>query len=165
MHVALYPPDFKITRDGNFELLGGPVGTLDFCNQHTQARVDKALRVLSALGELPDPQVALQLLRHCGGFCKMVYSIRAVPASYHADALRTFDAHVRSCFEQFTCLHPDEEQWTQATLSPASGGLGLKSLAKHSHAAYLASRSSCFELCKQLDPARTFQSVDDGSEP
>ena len=162
--VSLFPPDFKVVRDGNFELLGGPIGSPAFCNQHTQARVDKALPLLRALGELPDPQVALQLLRHCAGFCKMVYSIRAVPASFHAEALRSFDAHVRTCFEQFSCLHPDDEQWTQATLSTASGGLGLRSLAKHCHAAFLASRRSCFELCQQLDPAHTLQSGD-GTDP
>ena len=96
----------------------------------------------------------------------MVYSIRVVPASFHAEALQTFDAAVRSCFEQFTCLHPDDEQWTQATLGTASGGLGLRSLVDHSNAAFLASRSSCLELCKQLDPRHTFQGeTDDGPTP
>ena len=114
--ASLFPSDFKITRDGNFKLLGGPIGSPEFCNVHTQARVHKALPILAALGELPDPQIALQLLRHCASFCKMVYSIRVAPASYHAGALDAFDTAVRSCFEQFTALHPDEEQWRQATV-------------------------------------------------
>jgi hypothetical protein len=151
--VGLFPSDFKVVRDGNFELLGGPIGSPAFCNQHTQARVDKATRVLDALGEVPDPQVALQLLRRCAGFSKMVYSIRAVPPTLHSSALQDFDAKIRACFEQFTCLHPDDEQWAQATLSTDSGGLGLRSLAQHSHAAFLASRSNCVDLCKQLDEA------------
>ena len=162
--VTHFPSDFKVVRDGNFELLGGPVGSPEFCNAHTQARVTKALGVLTALGEVPDPQVALKLLRSCAGFSKMVYSMRVVPASFHADALQTFDAKVRACFEQFTCLHPDDEQWAQANLSTDSGGLGLRSLAQHSSAAFLASRSSCVELCQQLDPSHTFQSTD-GLEP
>jgi len=162
--VSLFPADFKVIRDGNFELLGGPIGSPDFCNQHTQARVNKAVTLLEALGELPDPQVALQLLRHCAGFCKMVFSIRAVPASFHAAALHTFDDEVRACFEHLSSLHPDDEQWTQATLSTTSGGLGLRSLAQHCHAAFLASRRSCFELCQQLDPSHTYQSGD-GSDP
>ena len=162
--VSLFPPDFKVIRDGNFELLGGPIGSADFCNQHTQARVKEATPLLEALGELPDPQVALKLLRHCAGFCKMVFSIRAVPASFHAEALHAFDAQVRACFEQFTCLYPDDEQWMQATLPTASGGLGLRSIAKHSHAAFLASRRSCFELCQELDPSHSLLSGD-GSEP
>jgi hypothetical protein len=157
--VAAFPADFKVVRDGNFELLGGPIGSSAFCNQHTQMRVDKAVRLLEALGELPDPQVALQLLRRCAAFSKMVYSARVVPASYHADALQAFDASVRACFEQFTCLHPDEDQWTQATLTTDSGGLGLRSLAKHSNAAYLASRRSCLALCRELDPDHTYEST------
>ena len=145
--VSLFPSDFKVIRDGNFELLGAPIGSPEYCNSHTQARVTKALRVLRVLGEVPDPQVALQLLRRCAAFGKMVFSIRAVPASFHAEALVAFDTHVRNCFEQFTCLHPDDEQWAQATLPTDSGGLGLRSLVKHSRAAFLASRSRCFDLC------------------
>ena len=78
------------------------MGSAEFCNSHTQERVNKALRLLSALGELPDPQVALQLLRKCAGFSKMVFSLRVVPASYHSDAVNTFDASVRACIEQFS---------------------------------------------------------------
>ena len=85
--VSHFPDDFKVVRDGNFELLGGPVGSRDFCNQHTHGRVTKALRVPTALGEVSDPQVALQLLRRCASFSKMVYSIRAILASFHAEAL------------------------------------------------------------------------------
>ncbi len=132
------------------------MGTLQYCNQHTQARVTKALRVLKALGEVPDPQVALQLLRRCAGFSKMVYSIRVVPASFHTDALQTFETQVRACFDQFTCLHPDEDQWTQATLCAESGGLGLRALSKHCHAAYLASRGSCFGTLQATRPGSHF---------
>ena len=42
LDVSKFPPDFKVVRDGDFELLGGPIGSPAFCNQHTQARVDKA---------------------------------------------------------------------------------------------------------------------------
>ena len=90
----------------------------------------------------------------------MVFSIRVVPASYHTEALRSFDAQVRAAFEQFTCLQPDDEQWAQATLSTNGGGLGLRSLTTHSQAAFLASRSSCLNLCRELDPAHVFHSSD-----
>ena len=163
--VPPFPSDFKVTRDGDFELLGGPVGSREFCNQHTQERVDKALRILQALGEVPDPQVALQLLRRCAGFSKMVYSIRVVPPSFHTEALQSFDNHVRACFEEFTTLHPDQEQWSQATLPTSFGGLGLKSLIAHCHAAFMASRINCYKLCKELDPAHEYQSFDGDSAP
>ena len=162
--IGLFPSDFKVIRDGDFELLGGPIGSPEFCNSHTQQRVDKATCVLQALGEVPDPQIALKLLRSCASFCKLLYSIRVVPSHFHAQALHGFDAQVRACFEQFTCLHPEGDHWTQATLPTSSGGLGLRSVAQHSNAAFLASRTSCYELCRELDPAHTLQSTD-GSVP
>ena len=148
----MHPSDFKIVRGKNFELLGGPVGDAAFCDQHTQARVTKACKLLQALGELPDPQVALRLLRHCAGFAKMVFSTRVVPPSKHHNAAVAFDAAVRDCFERFSCLHPHAEQWLQTALSTESAGLGLRSMASHAGAAFLASRSACAPLCQEIDP-------------
>ena len=94
----------------------------------------------------------------------MVYSARGVPrASMQRPA---FDAHVRTCLENFTCLHPDDCQWTQACFPTSLGGLGLRSLSKHSTAAFLASRTSCYKLCQELDPAHVlFSPSDSGRAP
>ena len=70
---TLFHNDVTFKPSGEFELLGGPIGSQDFCNSHTQDRVVKATKLLSALGELPDPQVALLLLRHCASFGKLVF--------------------------------------------------------------------------------------------
>ena len=72
---TLFPGDVTFRSDGNFELLGGPIGSDAFCNSHTQKRVDTAVDILTALGELPDPQMALTLLRQCAAFRKLVYSL------------------------------------------------------------------------------------------
>eukprot|EP00973_Karenia_brevis_P032028 4419868-Karenia_brevis.AAC.1 len=53
---SLFPPDMIIREDGNFELLGGPIGSTSYCNDHTEERVTKATRLLKQLGEVPDPQ-------------------------------------------------------------------------------------------------------------
>ena len=52
--TSCFPNDFKIIRDGNFELLGGPVGSPEFCNKHTQDRVGKApaKELVHKLGQL-----------------------------------------------------------------------------------------------------------------
>ena len=72
-HVsAAFPQNFIKRPSGNFELLGGPVRDEDYCNTHTRERVVKACKLLTAIGELPDPQVALLLLRHCASFGKLV---------------------------------------------------------------------------------------------
>ena len=60
--------------------------------------------LLKALGEVPDPAVALLLLRHCASFGKLVFSTRTVPHTRHATALRVFDDAVFNCAETFLSL-------------------------------------------------------------
>ena len=105
-----FPAGLKVVRDANVELLGGPIGVPELCDQRMQGRVTKALRVLQALGKVPGPQMSFQLLRRCAAFSKIVFSLRVVPASFHSEAPATFDAQVRACLEQFTFLHPDGDQ-------------------------------------------------------
>ncbi|CAL4067969.1 unnamed protein product [Meganyctiphanes norvegica] len=150
IYKNLFPVDVKYKEDGNFELLGGPIGSSSFCNDHTSNRVEKAMEVLKALGELPDPQVALILLRHCAAFSKLVYSLRIVPHQKHSSALHNFDPTIQDCVETFLGCFFSETEWTLATLSTRMGGLGLRSTALHS-SAYLASQVACHELCSQLD--------------
>ena len=148
---TLFPPDISYMEDGNFEFLGGPIGSNNFCNSHTSSRVEKAQEVLAALGELPDPQVALTLLRHCSSFSKLVYSLRVVPFQKHKQALQDFDIAIQDCVESFLGCSFSEAEWTLATLSTKMGGLGLRSTELHSSAAYLASQVACHKHCLQLD--------------
>ena len=104
------------------------------------------------MGELPDPQVALALLRHCASFGKLVYSLRVVPHRKHKEALRSFDSAVRDCMESFLCCSLSDSEWSLASLSTKMGGLGIRNTEQHSPAAFLASQSACRELCKKLDP-------------
>ena len=161
--TAAFPADIKWVREGNFELLGGPVGTVEYCEEHTRARVQKAQHILKAIGDMHDPQVALLLLRYCASFSKLVYSTRIVAPDAHASSLREFDAAVRDCFESFTCLRPSGQAWELGSLSTRQGGLGLRSAAKHSTAAFLASASSCYNLCRALDPSFEWVFSADGS--
>ncbi len=154
-----FPGDMIVRGDGNFELLGGPIGTPEFCNNHTQERVDKACKLLKELGELPDPQVALLLLRYCASFGKLVYSTRVVPHHHHASALSNFDQEVHTCLETFLSANFSQDEWTLATLSSKLGGLGLRSARRHSCAAFLASRTACQTLCQDLDPNHTLDAA------
>lgn len=147
----LFPADMMYKSDANFELLGGPVGCADFCNEHTKERVDKATKLLKKLGEVPDPMVALLLLRHCASFGKLVYSARLVPHLHHATALASFDTAVRECFESFMCTSFDSSAWALSTLSTQLSGLGLRQVSEHSCASFLASTAASVHLCQQLD--------------
>ena len=126
------------------------MGLKFFCNNHTQERVNQAKEVLSALGELPDPQVALILLRHCASFSKLVYSLRVVPHHKHKKALQDFDSAIRDCIELFLCCSFTDPEWSLANLSTKMGGLGLRSSEHHSPAAYISSQVAWQDICKNL---------------
>ncbi|KAL5488770.1 hypothetical protein EMCRGX_G017763 [Ephydatia muelleri] len=117
--LSSYPPEMKVSRVPNLEILGAPIEV-----------------------GAEDPQVAFLLLRQCAAFCKLVHLARSTPPSYVADGLALFDKDVRQCFSECTALDTSDIDWMQAQLSLSRGGLGLRSLSCHSVAAYLASLSS-----------------------
>ena len=77
-----------------------------------------------------DPQVALLLLRQCAGYCKLVHLACSTSPSLISD---------RRCFSKCIGIDTADIEWLQVQLSLGRGGLGLRSLALHSPAAYLAS--------------------------
>ena len=58
----LFPDRLEVQWDGNFELLGSPIGDAAHCRKHTSERVGEACRILEALGEVPGLQVAKMIL-------------------------------------------------------------------------------------------------------
>ena len=148
-----FPSELCSQSDGNFELLGCPIGDDAFCRVHTTKRVAKACNLLKALGEVPDPAVALILLRHCASFGKLVFSTRLVPHTCHASALHEFDSAVFDCLESFLSVSLSPEDRKLASLSTSLGGLGLRQASRHCPGAYLASSLSSQTLCRKLDPA------------
>ena len=89
-----------------------------------------------------DPQVAFTLLRVCGSFCRLAHIARSTPPSLSSDPLQIFDMAVKECFATCSALDLTEHAWQQAQLGLRYGGLGLRSLALHACAAYIASISS-----------------------
>lgn len=94
--------------DGCFKLLGAPVSKVQYRQALTTKRAAKLQSSLDAffIGELPDPQVALALLRSCASFGKLVFAARAIPFDVHQERLLAFDQSVRRGFEQFSGLRP-----------------------------------------------------------
>ena len=142
--LSSLPPEMKVSRVPNLEILGAPIGDPIFCAKFVAQKRADAAKLLSQLAEVgtEDPQVAFLLLRQCAAFCKLVHLARSTPPSYIADGLALFDKDVHQCFSECTALDTSDIDWMQAQLSLSRGGLGLRSLACHSVAAYLASLSS-----------------------
>jgi len=153
--VNRLPSGLRVQSDGNFDFLGSPIGSESHCRAHPAKRVDKACHLLRALGELPDPSVVLLLPRHCASFGELVFSTRVVPHTYHATALREFDNAIRDSLKAFPRACFDDGDWSPASLSTKSGGLGLRHASVHCSAAFLASCQSTALLCRKLDAAMT----------
>ena len=68
-----FPDEMKISDALNFEILGVSIGDPIFCAKsiaEKRAHASKFLALLKEVGSV-DSQVALMLLRQCGGFCRM----------------------------------------------------------------------------------------------
>eukprot|EP00731_Ephydatia_muelleri_P038663 Em0851g2a len=119
-------------------------GEVAFCSSFIASKRAAASTLLSSLVKLGscDPQIALILLRMCGGFTKLVHVARSTPPSLALDELHAFDEQVRCTFTECQAIDTTDSSWMQAQLSLSRGGLGLRSLAHHSNAAFIASIST-----------------------
>ena len=152
-------PSLHFNDTSCFKLLGAPIGTAVFCESVSQKRRTKAGDLLKRLPDLEDPQIALALLRHCGGVCKMSYSMRVVPRELHATAIANFDEDIRKAFNAAIGISPDDEAWKRAVRPVSYAGLGIRSVYDFSDAALVASAGSCLTLCQAIDGC--FKAEDD----
>ena len=154
---------YQWREDGCFKLLGAPLGNQDFCEAHTGKRVLKAKVLQEAVGDFAHAQGALQVLRHCASWCKLVYSTRTVPPDMHSAALCEFNANLRRCLEKIVGDALPDRAWGLAQLGILQGGLGIRDPAAHAPAAYFASVLQTVELCTKIDGAYDASDRDGGS--
>ena len=109
--ASAFPAGLNTRQDGNFELLGAPIGDPEFCESYTAVeRVDKSAACLAALGDLEDSQTGLLLLRYCSSFSKVVYSMRHAPGR---------------CRDRPAALRRGGQSLPRACWGPAAHGQGL----------------------------------------
>ena len=80
-----FPSDIKKSNNSNIDILGSPIGNTEFCHQFIRKQSEAKSRLEDV--SLIDPQVALTLLRVCGGFCRLVHLARTTPPSLSRAAL------------------------------------------------------------------------------
>jgi hypothetical protein len=137
-------PDDKLFLDGNYSLLGAPIGDPIFCahfiRDHSLSAASASLR---AAQRLRDPQVAFALLRRCAGFGQLVYSIRTTPPSAELGAIcNNFDQDLLQTICHFIG-HVQPSAVPQVRRATRTGGLGFRSASQHMCAAYVASVTTC----------------------
>ena len=121
---------------------------------HTYERLALAAELLKSVGKYDHCQGALQLLRHCASWSRLVYSARTVPPELHETALETFGQNLRGALEQLTGDTLPERSWLLAQLGITHGGIGIRDPVRHAPAAYLASLSATSVLCGRIDAGR-----------
>lgn len=97
--TTAFPAGVVVLASGDFSILGAPIGTEASCGQYSrEERLGRATPCLAAIGDLPDAQTALLLLRSCAGFAKFSFATRVTPPWGHATALDAYDGAVMQCF-------------------------------------------------------------------
>eukprot|EP00971_Amphidinium_carterae_P103327 2045417-Amphidinium_carterae.1 len=56
------------TQEGNFELLGAPIGHRDFCRTHVYNKIQDTGPLIHVISQMLYKQSALHLLRHCASY-------------------------------------------------------------------------------------------------
>ena len=139
--VSMFPEDLKVSTVPHFEILGAPIGDYIYCASFVSTKRSEALKLLLKLEDvaIKDPQVALLLLRMCGSFSKLVHLARTTPTTLVSEAFQQFDSDVKHCLSSCIANGISDSALHQAQISLSRGGLGLRSLSKHSCAAFIAS--------------------------
>jgi len=148
-----FPARFKKRiHDGNFEILGTPVGSAEFVKKKVGEAMRDADKIWQGLSELDDAQVAYTLLRACANWNKVAHLTQTVPPSLFREAGTVFDEGLRKAFAGISTVIPTDKAWLQCTLPTTTGGLGLRSSVAHAPAAYVASVLMCSHLSTALGP-------------
>ncbi len=144
---------FTWVLSGDFQLLGTPLGSEQFCTALTNKRSASATVLLRSIERLGNSQGSYLLMKQCAGFAKLAYSIRTVPPALHRSALQSFSASLRGALTSVVGeIVMEDRCWELAQLNVQSGGIGLRAPDRHATAAYWASLVSSRELCCAVDP-------------
>ena len=129
----------KVKADDGIVVLGAPVGSSSFVQEQLKKRVDKVRGVVGLLPLLQDPHTELVLLRSCLSLPKIMFMLRAVNTTEHQELLSEFDSIIRGALSRILGSPLTDEQWAQASLPAAMGGLGLRSATDHAPSAHAVS--------------------------
>ena len=97
-----------------------PIGDIEYCENEAAKRVDKAVRAVRAIADLPDEHTALYLLRYQIG--QLNYFARTTPKALCAGQLGRFDHEIQAAYERIGGRSLCDEQWAQAVLPSRLGG-------------------------------------------
>jgi hypothetical protein len=136
-------PEGVRIEEGGLEVLGVPVGDDTWVQAKYQDKVDPFVRGLGELGDLGDPQIAVQLLTHVARQRPSYLSRTLEPTPRWLELLEAFDTTLLAQLDSLigTSLAytlTDERARLQAQLPISRGGLGFTPSSAVAPAAFIA---------------------------
>ena len=121
------------------------MGCVEYEREVLQLRIDKIRDIAARLPLIRDLQVEYAILRSC-----LAIPLRTTNPLLHQDMWMEFDSIIREslCLILGTTL--TQQQWDQACLAAAEGGLGLRASSDHSCVTYITSCLSSQDLKLQI---------------
>ena len=141
-------------------MLGAPVEWRGFVCQTLEAKLEKVRLITELLPLLKDPHLEFVLLRSCLSLPKVMFLLRALDTTDHQYSLKSFDSITRGALSRILGSPVTDDQWTQAKLPVAMGGLGLRAAEDHGSVAYATSLLSSHTMVQAL-----FKRGDDDTQP
>ena len=131
VHHGVTCTTFIVTSTtSNFEILGAPIGSSEFCGEYIEAKRKQACSLLHLLPQLCYPQVSILLLHHCASFCKLSHLGCSIPpCDSSLRQFMLFDEDVLHCLEECPAFeYTLSATKLQVQLPLRHGGLGLTSV-------------------------------------
>ena len=142
--------DIPRLNQTGFVLLGTPIGDVAFTQETITKRINKVKEITEKLPLIKDGHTEFALLRSCLSVPKVMYTLRTTDPTLNQVLWQEVDTITREACNRILGAPVNDTQWMQAMLPVSMGGLGLKSAADHSTAAYITSVLSSQDLKQQI---------------
>jgi hypothetical protein len=135
-------------------MLGVPLGSGAFVSSFVEKKLLGRLQdTVDRLVEFEDTQAASYLLRVSYSIVRAVHFMRTTPLDqWKAQAVK-FDSMIRKAIEGILGVPMDDRTFTQASLTPKLGGLGLRRTVEHADLAFHASWHESRRTAREPWPA------------
>ena len=130
----------KLVSHSEIQMLGVPLGNEGFVSSFVEKKLLGRLQeTVDRLVEFEDTQAASYLLRVSYSIVRAVHFMRTTPLEQWKEQAAKFDSMVRNAIEGILGFPLDDRTFTQASLTPKLGGLGLRRTVEHADLAFHAS--------------------------
>ena len=133
-------PKIKIKTKEELLILGSPIGEL--CRKELLDEKIKELEKISDVIDKLDAHYGFYLLKNCFSMPKLLYFLRTSPCFLQNGFLERYDKLLRNSLCKVTNVKMDDNQFLQAVLPAAIGGLGVSSARLLALPAFLAGSSN-----------------------